>query len=212
MAPTTLYIVRHGQTTWNLEGRLQGDLDSPLTERGRKQASAAGNALKGIPLTAAFASPAGRAMETAELLLGERDLPITTMEGLKEIGLGLLEGMSKTEAEKAHTTQYHNFWERPHLFCLEKAETLTQVQTRVLAAIHEIAKTHPGQSVVLISHAIAIKTALAFFLKKELTEFNDIALPKNGSILALHGENDSLSLLEPEAFTRLESQATALTC
>jgi len=210
--PTTLYLVRHGQTTWNLERRLQGHLNSHLTEMGRRQAMAAGEMLRNTPVTAAFASPLGRAMETAHLIIGQRDIPLTPEEGLKEIGLGLLEGMSMQEAERAHPIQFANFWNRPHTFDLEGAETVSQLQKRVLRSITDIATTHSGQSVLLVSHAIAIKTALAFFLGKELTELNEIILPENGRILTLQETRGPLALLNPEACIQVEHQPATATC
>lgn len=197
MKPTTLYIVRHGQTTWNLEGRLQGHFDAPLTTLGRTQAAHACDKLKGIKLSAAFASPLGRAMETARILIGKRKMTITAVEGLKEVGLGLLEGMSRAEAEKAHFAQYHNFWERPHLFQLDGAESFADVQARTLGAIYDIAEAHTGEHVLIVSHGMAIKTILASFLGKELPALNEIELPANGSILTLQGSGDDLRHTHP---------------
>ncbi|BCS97368.1 phosphatase [Desulfoluna limicola] len=211
-SPTTLYLVRHGQTTWNLERRLQGHLDSRLTETGRNQAMAAGELLSHTSITAAFASPLGRAMETAHLIIGQRNIPLTPKEGLKEIGLGLLEGMSMDEAKRAHPIPFANFWNQPHRFTLEGAETVSQLQKRVLRSITDIANNHAGQSLLLVSHAIAIKTALAFFLKKELTELGEIILPENGSILTIQKTRGAFALLNPDACIQVGPQPAPLTC
>ena len=211
MEPTTLYIVRHGQTIWNLEGRLQGHFDAPLTELGKDQAAHAGDKLKEIKLSAAFASPLGRAMETARILLGKREMTPTAVEGLKEVGLGLLEGMNRAEAEAAHFDAYHKFWESPHLFQLEGAESLAAVQARMLTAIHGIAEAHAGEHVLIVSHGMAIKTVLASFLGKGLPALSEIELPLNGSILTLQGTQGNLKILHPEAYISPET-STRLTC
>lgn len=173
---------------------------------------AAGETLRNTPVTAAFASPLGRAMETAQLIIGQRDIPLSLDERLKEIGLGPLEGMSMDEAELAHPIQVANFWNRPHTFAMEGAETVSQLQARVLCSITDIATTHVGQSVLLVSHAIAIKTALAFFLGKELTELSEIILPENGCILTLQETRGALALLNPEACIHVETQPATVTC
>ncbi|VFQ42939.1 histidine phosphatase family protein [Desulfoluna butyratoxydans] len=198
-APTTLFLVRHGQTTWNVERRLQGHLNSPLTETGRKQARAAGDILAGTPIAAAFSSPSGRAVETANGIIGDRDISLTHHEGLREIGLGPMEGMPLAEAEKIHPKACRDFWEAPQDFDLPGAERYSQVQTRVLAAIDELFRAHQGQAILLVSHAIAIKTALAHFLDKAIWELGDIRLPENGRILTLQATDGHLALKDPEA-------------
>ncbi|WP_175469456.1 histidine phosphatase family protein [Desulfoluna spongiiphila] len=197
--PTTFFLVRHGQTTWNVERRLQGHLNSPLTETGRRQARAAGKTLKDTPIAAAFTSPSGRAVETAEGIIGRRDITLTRHEGLREIGLGPLEGMPLSEAEKQHPKACRDFWEAPHDFDLPGAERFSQVQERVLGTIDGLFRSHAGQTLLLVSHAIAIKTALAFFLEKELRDLGDIRLPENGRILTLRETGGRLALLDPDA-------------
>ncbi|WP_300667445.1 histidine phosphatase family protein [Desulfoluna sp.] len=196
---TTLFLVRHGQTHWNVERRLQGHLNSPLTETGKRQALAAGEALKERPITAAFTSPSGRAMETAKGIIGSRNIPLAPVEGLREIGLGPLEGLPIEEAEKRHPKACRDFWQAPHHFSLSGAERFSQVQGRVVNAITALLNTHPGETLLVVSHAIAIKTALAFYLKKELSDLDDIRLPENGRILTLTADDRGLTLLNPES-------------
>jgi len=82
---TTLYLARHGETLWNVEGRLQGHLDSPLTEVGKRQAGWLRRSLESIPFDAIYTSPSGRAYHTAEILRGDRNVDIITCDSLNLI-------------------------------------------------------------------------------------------------------------------------------
>ncbi|MDH3661263.1 MAG: histidine phosphatase family protein [Alphaproteobacteria bacterium] len=92
-----LYLIRHGQTEWNLKGRLQGGKDSPLTALGRQQASAVATSLGANPPSSILASPLGRAKKTAEIIAKALDIPVTEDERLGEIRFGAAEGMSWCE-------------------------------------------------------------------------------------------------------------------
>lgn len=208
---TTLFLVRHGQTLWNVERRLQGHMNSNLTETGRRQALLAGETLKGVPISAAFTSPSGRAVETAKGILGAREIPLTFVEGLREINLGPMEGLPITEAMERHPKACRDFWEAPHHFDLPGAERFSQVQERALAAIEGLVAQHPGETLLLVSHAIAIKTVLAACLDKELSQMNELRLPENGRVLTLKAEGGRLTLLDPEACLSRDEQEPSVT-
>src|SRR5579872_7049036 len=88
----TLYIVRHGETQWNVERRVQGQIDTPLTEHGKEQAKALGNLFKTIHFDAVFSSDLLRAQRTAELITLEKKLAVVTSELLRERSFGSFEG------------------------------------------------------------------------------------------------------------------------
>lgn len=211
-SPTTLFLVRHGQTHWNVERRLQGHMNSNLTETGRRQALLAGETLKGVPISAAFTSPSGRAVETAKGILGDRKIPLTPVEGLREIHLGPMEGLPIEEAMKRHPKACRDFWEAPHHFELPGAERFSQVQERALAAIEGLVSQHPGETLLLVSHAIAIKTVLAACLGIKISEMNELRLPENGRILTLKAIGGRLTLLDPEACLNKTDQEPSVTC
>ena len=108
MGNTTLYLVHHGQTLFNVEKRFQGRLDSPLTELGKE-----GALLEGTCLHAAYASPLPRTMATARLLLEKRGVRLQTDERLREINRGPLEGIGYEEALEKYPKAARAFWERP---------------------------------------------------------------------------------------------------
>ena len=93
-----LYIVRHGETEWNKEGRIQGRLNSDLTSKGKKYAKLLGERLKDTEFAHLISSPSGRTLETAQLIKGNRDLPVVTDERIMEMNLGSWQGMKKNRS------------------------------------------------------------------------------------------------------------------
>ncbi|WP_131925905.1 histidine phosphatase family protein [Hazenella coriacea] len=96
---TNLYLVRHGQTQWNVEGRLQGRLDSPLTETGIKKAQRLAEQLHGIPFQCIYSSSSHRALETASYLKGDREIDLIPTDSLMEMGFGIWEGRKWSEIQ-----------------------------------------------------------------------------------------------------------------
>lgn len=108
-----LYIIRHGETSWNQMRKIQGAIDIPLNESGIRLAKITGEKLADVSFDAAFSSPLQRAYKTAELVLGNRDISIETDERLQEISFGDLEGTEILQVDPAHP--FYNFfsWARP---------------------------------------------------------------------------------------------------
>ena len=97
--PRTIYLARHGQTEWNVQGRLQGSKDSPLTTQGRLQAEAIGRCLKSAAPGLILSSPLGRASQTAAIIAKKLDIPVEKARGLSELRFGEAEGLSLKEIE-----------------------------------------------------------------------------------------------------------------
>jgi len=161
MGTTSLYIVRHGQTIWNVEQRMQGRKDSALTELGVQQAEWAAEALRGVQFGAAYASSSPRTMRTAGIITAGRRVDVTPSDALQEIQLGIWEGRLQKELAFKFENHYNAFWKAPHTFRMNGSETLFAVRTRVLAEIERIVAAHPGQNVLIVSHTVAIKLLLA---------------------------------------------------
>ncbi len=161
-ATTTLYLTRHGETVWNVEGRFQGRLDSPLTEHGVEQATRLRDALRPVPLDALYTSSSPRAWTTAEILSQGRHLPITALDDLREIALGEWEGQLTSELERRFPTQYAAFWQTPHLYTpANGGESFAALQRRVAAVLDRLLARHAGQTILAVTHAAALKALLA---------------------------------------------------
>ncbi len=187
---TTILMARHGETQWNLVRRMQGQKDSPLTEKGIRQAENLKKMLisrtltggKTARITSAWCSCLGRAVKTAEICANGLDIGLEKAEGLNEIALGKWEGLSFEEAEKMSPEQFYNFWHRPSKYVpTPGGETFQQVQARMVDALKRIHERHPGENILVVSHWIAIKTALAGLQNLGLDDIHRIPKIKNGS-------------------------------
>ncbi|MGL6113665.1 MAG: histidine phosphatase family protein, partial [Cetobacterium sp.] len=105
-----IYFIRHGQTEWNTQGMMQGRNNSPLTTEGKEQAKKLSKYLENEVFTALLSSPLGRAMETAEIIKGNRDQSIDTIDEFQEIAMGKVEGIPRSEFEITYPEEFFNFW------------------------------------------------------------------------------------------------------
>lgn len=192
---TRVFLVRHGQTQWNLQSRLQGHKNSPLTEKGKEQALKIKSTLSSLEIKKAYVSPLQRAQDTLEIILEGRDTSIIKCNMLKEINLGPWEGKTKDETKETHPKQYENFWNKPHLFSLEGAETYEQLQKRVVDKIKVIfAEAEEDNTILIVTHWIAIKVAHAYFSSIPLHDLSTLPDIENGDFLALQNDRGTISL------------------
>ena len=167
---TKLFITRHGQTEWNLEGRMQGQKDSKLTELGEVQASWLGERLSGEKIDLIISSSSGRAFRTAEIIRGERDIEIIPNDNLIEMHFGDWEGELHTDIEINYPDQQHNFWNNPHLYQTSTGETFDQVFERVSNEIEKIISDNEGKNILIVTHAVVLKSLITYFENKEIKD------------------------------------------
>lgn len=165
---TTLYIVRHGQTEWNVHHRMQGHQDSPLTELGKKQAQWLGEALRSDHLDVIYSSSSPRAYHTADLIREDRKIAIHERDDLKEINLGIWEGRTQDEVKATFAEQFDHFWHNPADFQVENSETFEQVKERAISLLNEILRRHEGQSILIVTHTVVVKLLMAYFENRPL--------------------------------------------
>lgn len=171
MVQTVLYIIRHGQTIWNAEHRMQGFGDSPLTELGNLQAIWARDAFYAQEFAAIYSSVSMRALHTAEIIRGNRQQPITTYADLRELSMGSWEGHTTEEIKQGNPEAYNLFWRQPHIYIPDNGgETFAELQQRVVALTEQLIERHPDQSILIVTHTLAIKTLLAYFLQQPLDQ------------------------------------------
>lgn len=164
----TLYITRHGQTQWNVESRMQGWADSPLTDIGIAAASQLGKRLQSVPLDAVYSSTSGRTIHTAQLIIGERDLPLIQKEDLREINVGEWQGKLSADIEQDYTEQLKTYYERPSQYKSTTGENFHILKERVLRAIDEIAAVHPDGNVLIVTHGVVKKCLINHFSGADL--------------------------------------------
>ncbi len=185
MGEISIYLVRHGETEWNRLGRLQSNQDSPLTAFGVQQAKELRLLLAEIRFVKAFVSPLKRAVDTLGIILQGRCVETEILADLREIELGSWEGVTKEEARRDNPDQYEHFWRSPNKFGMEGAETFQMLQGRTVRAIESIFSNACSGNYLLVSHWIAIKVIMAYYLAIPIENLPDLEDPDNGAILRL---------------------------
>ncbi|MBX7247370.1 MAG: histidine phosphatase family protein [Candidatus Sumerlaeaceae bacterium] len=169
--PTTLIIVRHGQTIWNAQGRWQGWQDSPLTELGIEQAQTAATELRDYAVDRAFTSDAGRAVQTAEILAAPHGLIAIPVPELRERNYGGYEGLTSVEIEERFPGSRYTAgrdtrenWRPPD------GETLSEVRDRVAPFVENLVRDFPGQTLLLVTHSGVVRVFDSICSGKSLDE------------------------------------------
>ncbi|OIK13644.1 histidine phosphatase family protein [Bacillus sp. MUM 13] len=165
---TQLYLTRHGETVWNTKKLMQGWKDSPLTDRGIKQAKQLAERLSDVSLDAIYSSSSNRAIHTAEIIRGEKPLDVITYNHLRELSFGNWEGKTFEENEKENPEEWLSFWETPHLFSHNTIEPFVHVQERMVKTVQNIINQHPFENVLIVTHSIALKLLMNYFEKNTL--------------------------------------------
>ena len=154
--PTRVLAIRHGETAWNVDTRIQGKLDIGLNDNGRKQAERLGAALAKNqahePITAIYSSDLWRAYDTALSISKATGVSVVTDEGLRERGFGVFEGKTFDEVVHQWPDQALRWRERDPDFCPEGGESLTMFRDRILAASQALTARHPGEQIALVAH------------------------------------------------------------
>lgn len=149
---TRINLIRHGETDWNAEGRIQGHLPIPLNTRGREQAEALAVHLNDVPFDAVYSSDLLRARQTAEAIVRLSGHEILFDERLREWDLGELCGLLRTQVEQAHPQAARVRREYLVDEPMPGGESIRQRYERVTSAISDIASLHPGGNVIVVSH------------------------------------------------------------
>ena len=149
---TEILFVRHGETDWNVERRVQGHSDRPLNANGEAQAQALAAGLRGGRLDAVYASDLTRARDTAAAVAEVHGLDVELLPALREKNFGSWEGLLDTEIRERFPQANGGPW--------GDAESSEEVAERVLSALHEIAVRHPGGRVLVVSHGGPLRAVL----------------------------------------------------
>jgi probable phosphoglycerate mutase len=150
--PTRIIAIRHGETSWNVDTRIQGQLDIPLSANGRWQAERLAHALRGEPIQAIYASDLTRAWETAQYLGQTHDRQVIKEPGLRERGFGDFEGKTFAEIAALLPEQSMRWRRRDPEFSPRGGESLVALSARVVEAAERLAARHPGEQIALVGH------------------------------------------------------------
>ena len=160
------FMVRHGETDWNIEGRAQGQTDTPLNQRGHAQAQLVGSRLASVEFAAAYASDLSRVTETADPIVGGRNLELQTMSDLREKRYGRWEGMSYKDVEEQYPELFQRLFQDDIHFAPPDGESDSDVYRRVGAATETLRSAHDGdENVLIVAHGGTLRAMLVNLLK-----------------------------------------------
>jgi alpha-ribazole phosphatase len=158
-----IVLVRHGESVWNTERRIQGNRDVDLSLRGRRQTDLLVSHLRvHMPkaVAAIYTSPLRRASQTAERIAAAWRLPLFADPDLREMSLGAWEGMTVSEIQSAYPNRYERWLEDPLAFPAVGGEDLRAFEERVTGALERMRQAHPGADLIVVSHGGVIKALL----------------------------------------------------
>lgn len=150
--PTRIIAIRHGETTWNVDARIQGHLDIPLNATGQQQAARMALALSHEPISAIYASDLSRAWETAQHLGRARQIEVMPEKGLRERHFGEFEGRTFAEIEATSPAHAQRWRKREPDFAPPGGESLLDLKHRVEEAATRLAERHPGELIAMVGH------------------------------------------------------------
>ena len=153
---TEILLIRHGETLWNQQGRMQGQNDSPLTPLGLTQARQLGRRLAKVSFTTLYSSDLGRAHQTARCIADATGHEIVADERLRERHFGIFEGMTNHEIQAQHPELHALFAKRLPDFCMPGGESAAQFSLRCVGALESIAARHAGETIAVVTHGLVL--------------------------------------------------------
>ena len=159
-----LFIVRHGETVWNREGRIQGHTDVALSDKGKDQAARLADRLSSVSFDAAYASDLCRASATASLILQGRDVPLYPTSRLREYHKGAFEGMTDAELRAQFPDEYPSYVSKDLDYAPEGGESTRDVSDRMSSVICEIKERHLNERVLVVGHGGSMRAAMMALL------------------------------------------------
>jgi broad specificity phosphatase PhoE len=164
-----IFLARHGETEWNVEGRWQGHSDSRLTPRGVEQALKLAEALSDEPLAAVYSSDLPRALNTAGYVAAPHGLEPIPDHRLREIDTGLWTARLGADIRAESPAEMERWVRRPWEHRMPRGESLGEVQSRCLAFVEDRVPRHAGEAIAIISHGAVTQTILAHAMGRPLT-------------------------------------------
>lgn len=192
--------MRHGETAWNAEGKIQGRADIPLNEKGRELAQKTAQALQEVPFTRVYTSPLSRAKETAMIVKGNRQIPVIVDERIQEISFGICEGCHCTpQLFDAPDPHFRDFFQKPESYIPPKgAESIEEMTQRTTAFFQELIhnKELKDDTILVSSHGAALRGILATVYQHDKADFWAGGVYKNCAVTIVEVDNGIPRMLE----------------
>ena len=197
-----LYIIRHGQTDWNIAKKIQGRQDIPLNERGRYQAGCLKKAMEDRPVTAVFSSPQIRAMETAKAVPSSSGSVVIPVKDLMEINYGSWEGKTEEELLQEDRALYEAWWSHPAETAPPGGESISQVNERCQKAWKEIKPQLTGDAAI-VAHGGLLAHFMEQLLGNESVAASTVAHNASITTIEYEPETERFTLVEFDDYRHL---------
>ena len=160
MKETEIILIRHGETEWNSQKRMQGHSNSDLSSVGQAQIQALGQWMKNVPFDLIYSSDSPRAKQTAEAITQFSGHELQFDQRLREKNLGVFEGLTSEEARERHPEVFRLFKTAGSKYVIDEGESTQQLQDRALEIVNEIRIKHPEERVLLVTHGGFIRVVM----------------------------------------------------
>ena len=160
MKETEIILIRHGETEWNSQKRMQGHSNSDLSEVGRGQIQALGELMKNVSFDHIYSSDSLRTSQTAEAITQYSGHTMQFDQRIREKNLGVFEGLTSTEAKERHPEIYRLFKTAGANYVIDEGESTQQLLERALEFIEEIRLRHPQERVVMVTHGGVVRVLM----------------------------------------------------
>lgn len=178
-----IYLIRHGQTDWNLAGKIQGSTDIPLNETGKSQAQALAKGMEKRPVMQIFSSTLKRAVATAAAIGRSQKVDVDIIRGLEEVGFGHWEGMSWTEIQETYPEEYEKWCMNPIDVAPPGGESQREIYRRCGQVVEGIVAQAHGD-VAIVSHGATMAYLIAYMMREHPLE--EELIVENASITTIH--------------------------
>ncbi len=197
-----IYLARHGETIWNVEGRIQGRSDPELSPRGIEQSLALLELLKHRPLSTIYTSTLKRSILTAQPISRYSGLPIHKRAELDEMAFGILEGKRILCLDDGLREEWERFKKARFTYRLPQAENYTDVIHRVSPFIEEVLRNHQNQEILIVGHRVVNLMILALLLRYPLEEIPKVK-QDNGRLYLIEKDGE-IKVYYPQDGTMVE--------
>ena len=189
------FILRHGETDWNAQGRIQGHSDVALSRTGGQQAELAAARLAQVPFDVAYCSDLQRSAETARRILGQRGVPLHTSPELREYHKGVFEGLTAVETKDRYPDMYAASVTKDLDFAPTGGESTRQVSVRLAAFMERLRQRHLDDTVLIVGHGGALRAAFVALMELPLEANWRFEMANCGlSVLDVYPDNAVLRL------------------
>jgi len=192
---TELILIRHGETDWNTDHRIQGHIDIGLNRTGLAQAEAIGRRFAGANIDVLACSDLRRAMQTMAPIADGRDIPVLPDQRLRERNLGILQGKTREEAQRLAPDAFEAFRSRTPGAALEEGESLSAFAQRVIDALSELTEAHRDRRIVAVTHGGVLDIAYRHATGTPLEAPRTFPI-HNASVNTFHVEGSQLQLVD----------------